>query len=288
MARTIAQIQQAIIDAKNADTNLSGLSSTSNVAIWRLWTYIVAFCQWTIETFFDLHVTEVKSIIATQKPHTLQWYATMAKAFQYGDALAVDSDTYAVIDTTKQIVNYAAATEYKDGIKGLRIKIATLSGGSLAKIVDPQLTAFKAYMAQIKDAGVRLTIDSNDPDSLKLSLNIYYDALVLDSNGKRLDSTNDTPVQNAIDTFLESIDFNGLYINYELLQAIKSVDGVVIPELISAQASYGTRPYVPLFPAYIDSSGALIDVGYTPDAGYLRIFNRNTDLSLNFIPHGII
>ncbi|MGN6568224.1 MAG: hypothetical protein ACTHJ0_09740 [Flavipsychrobacter sp.] len=281
MARTIAQIQQAIIDAKTADPNLSDLSSTSNVAIWRLWTYIVAFCQWTLETYFDLHVNEVKGIIAAQKPHTLQWYVTIAKAFQYGYSLAVDSDTYSIIDPTAQIVNYAAAIEYTDGIKGLRIKVATLNVSSLAPLSTPQLTAFTAYMQQIKDAGVRLSITSGNPDSLKLSLNIYYDALVLDGTGARLDGTANTPVQDAIDAFLANIDFNGLYVNYELLEALKAVDGVIIPELTNAQANYGIRPYVTLFPTYTD-------IGYIPDAGYLKIYNRTTDLTLNFIPHGII
>jgi len=279
MARTIAQIQQAIIDAKNADVNLSGLSSTSNVAIWRLWTYIVAFCQWTIETFFDLHVAEVKGIIATQKPHTLQWYATMAKAFQYGDALAVDSDTYAVIHTTKQIVNYAAAIEYTNGIKGLRIKVATFSGGSLAALSSPQLTAFTAYMQTIKDAGVRLTMTTANPDSLKLNLNIYYNALVLDNTGARLDGSASTPVQDAIDNYLENLPFNGLYINFELLEALKAVDGVIIPELVSAQYYY----------TGIAGGGyTAIATECSPDAGYIRVLNRTTDLTLNFIAHGLI
>src|SRR5690348_4720476 len=116
MARTISQIQQALLDQVAADSTLSSLlTSTSNVAIWRLWTYVVAFCQWTIETLFDQHVAEVTNIIATQKPHTLQWYVTMAKQFQYGDSLVADSDIYAVLDPSKQIISYAAATEVFKG-----------------------------------------------------------------------------------------------------------------------------------------------------------------------------
>src|SRR6185437_7509442 len=115
MARTISQIQQSIIDAKNADPVLSLLlTSTSNVAIWTLWTYIVAVCQWTSENLFDQHVAEVNNIIATMKPHTLQWYVTMAKAFQFGYSLPADNDTYdntgidPSVITASQVVNYAA------------------------------------------------------------------------------------------------------------------------------------------------------------------------------------
>ncbi|MBS1690085.1 MAG: hypothetical protein JSS96_15250, partial [Bacteroidetes bacterium] len=203
--------------------------------------------------------------------------ATIAKAFQYGYSLAVDSDTYSVIDTTAQIVNYAAAIEYTNGLKGLRIKVAALSGGALVPLSTPQLTAFTAYMQVVKDAGVRITITTANADSLKLNLNIYYNALVLDGTGARLDGTAATPIQDAIDNYLENLPFNSLYINFELLEALKDVDGVIIPELISAQSYYtGTPGYVP------------IATEYTPDAGYIRVITRSTDLTLNFIPHGLI
>src|ERR1019366_6918228 len=114
MARSIAQIQSAIVAAKTADGTLSGLTSSSNVAIWLLWTYVVAVCQWTLENLFDAHKSEVNSLIATQKPHTLQWYVTMAKAFQYGVTLPSDTDVYTVVppvDLTVLVVQFAAAVE---------------------------------------------------------------------------------------------------------------------------------------------------------------------------------
>lgn len=270
MARTISQIQQEIIDKVDADATLGTmLTSTSNVAIWRLWTYVVAFCQWTLESLFDLHVNEVTSIIATQKPHTLQWYVTKAKQFQYGDSLITDTDSYATIDSVKQIVSYAAAVEI---FKGIRLKIAKTTGDDLTFLTTTELTAFKSYMSYVKDAGVRMYIDSNSADSLVLNLNIYYNALVLDNTGKRLDGTNDTPVQDAVDTFLKNLPFNGLYINYRLLSALAAVDGVVIPEIVSAQTTYGALPLTS------------VESEYQPDAGYLRI-NDPADLTIIFIPH---
>ena len=63
MARNLNDIQQSILDKKtetttlstlevlttNEKNSLSGLTSTSKVAIWRLWVYIVAFAIWTLE-----------------------------------------------------------------------------------------------------------------------------------------------------------------------------------------------------------------------------------------------
>src|ERR1700722_4092716 len=114
MARTIAEIQASIVSAKVADSTLSGLTSTSSVAVWLLWTWVAATCQWVTESLFDAHVNEVQGILGNQKQHTLEWYATMAKAFQYGVTLPPDTDVYAVVppvDLTVLIVAYAAAVE---------------------------------------------------------------------------------------------------------------------------------------------------------------------------------
>jgi hypothetical protein len=270
MARTISEIQQALLNQVAADSTLSSqLTSTSNVAIWRLWTYVVAFCQWTLEVLFDQHVAEINNIVATQKAHTLQWYVAMAKKFQYGDNLVQDADYYDPVNTTNQIITYAAATELNNG---LRIKVAKTVGSDLAPLITAEKTAFTAYMNLVKDAGVRLNITSGSPDSLKLTLNIYYNALVLDNMGQRLDGTANTPVQDAIGDYLKTLPFNGLYTNFALLNAIAAVDGVVIPDLVSAQANYGSTLYVN------------IDPEYKPDSGYLRIINP-TDLVLYFFAH---
>jgi hypothetical protein len=148
MARTIVQIQQEIKAAKVADSTLSGLTSTSITAMWLLWTYVVATCQWTLENLFDAHKDEVSGIIANQKPHTLQWYVMMAKLFQYGVILPADSDVYPTptSDPLVAIVKYAAAVE----LSGLvRIKAAKASSGILTQLTPTELTAFSAYMNRI-------------------------------------------------------------------------------------------------------------------------------------------
>lgn len=270
MARTIQQIQQSIIDAKNADSTLSGLNSTSNVAIWRLWTYIVAVCMWTIENLFDAHKAEVGGIITNMKPHTLQWYVNKAKAYQYGDSLPDGSDTYAVIDTTKQVVAYAAAQEDITS-RRLRIKTAVLSGNSLAPLTDAQLAGLTAYMQLVKDAGVFLNVTTGVADRLVLDITIYYDALVLDAGGKRLDGTSDTPVKDAIQVYLDNLPFNGLFTVMRLVDALQAVDGVVIPTINSAQATYAALPLQNII------------TEYRPDAGYLNI--ADADLTITYVAH---
>ena len=281
MARSIAQIQQAIVDAKNADpvigtSGTNPLSSNSAVAVWYLWTYIVAVCQWTLESLFDAHKSEVQGIIATQEPHTLQWYVIMAKAFQYGVALPADSDKYAIVppaDPTMLIIQNAAAVELTNLV---RIKVAKISGGILAPMASGEMTAFSAYMARVKDAGVRLQLTSGSADNLQLKLTVYYDPLVLDNTGARLDGTASTPVMDAINGFLADLPFNGLFVLNNLIAVLQGVDGVRIGDVVSAQANYGATPYVPI--AY----------EYTPDAGYMKLDVTYFNANVSYTAHGPI
>jgi len=275
MARSIAQIQAAIVAQVQSDPTLGpSLTSTSVVAIWNLWTYVVAVCQWTLEHLFDTHKDEVWGIIATQKPHSLQWYVTMAKAFQYGVALPADSDTYAVIppaDPTILIVSNAAAVEL---VNLVRIKAAKMVSGSLAPLSVMELTAFTAYMARIKDAGVRLQCTSGTADTFQPAMIIYYDPLVLKSDGSRIDSTATTPVKDAVNTFLDTLPFNGIFILNSFIAAMQAVPGVVIADIQSVQAFYGSVTPV------------AIDVQYTPDAGYMALDTTWFAAHVHHIPYG--
>jgi len=273
MARTIAQIQQQIIDTKNADPILSTyVWSDSRVAIWRLWTYVVAVCIWTLESLFDYHKSEVEGIIAAQKPHTLQWYVSKAKLFQYGMTLPPNSDSYAVpsTDPLVAIVKYAAAVELPNMI---RVKVAKETGGSLASLSAPELSAFAAYMNRIKDAGVRLQPTSDNPDNLQLVLTIYYDPLVLTSTGARIDGSSTTPVLTAINNFLTSLPFNGVFVLNNLIAALQAVDGVRIGQVLSAQANYAATPYVP------------IPVKYTPDSGYMALDETYFSANITYVAY---
>ena len=280
MARTIAQIQQSIIDAKNADATLSGLTSTSSVAKWNLWAYIVATCQWVTETLFDAHKAEVSAIISAGKAHTLNWYVLKAKAFQFGYSLPVDaggnatSDVYDIVDPTAMVVNMAAAVEQLP-LNRVRIKVASTSGGALAATAGPAMTALTAYMNQIKDAGVRLVITTGAADNLQLVLTILYDATVLDSTGARLDGSAATPVKDAINAFLTSLPFNGVFILGAMEDAIKAVEGVTVAIVGLAQANYAMTPYVAITGQYV------------PDAGYMNLDGGFFDGNVNYMPYTV-
>jgi hypothetical protein len=276
MARTIAVIHQSLIDATQADLTLGGeLTSESKVAIWRLKLYVVAVCHWTIENLRDIFKADVNNTIATLKPHTPKWYAQKALAFQFGYDLPADSDVYdntGIDDATiaaSKCIAYVAVIEQD---KFLRIKVAALNGGDLAQVPGDKLTAFIAYMQKIKDAGVKLLITSGSPDGLKQTADIYYNPLVLNENGNRLDGTSNTPVQDAWKKYLKNLPFNGVYALQSLQDQLQLVEGVNLINIKSALSKYGALPYTGFA------------VFYVPDAGYLR-FLDDADLALTFIPY---
>ncbi len=263
MARKIDEIYLAILQEKNLHTELDELNSTSKVAVFNLWAYIVAVVMWTLENLFDQHKAEIDQKIAMLKPHSPQWYRENALQFQYGQTLVPESGTY---DNTglsaqqieqRKIIKQAAVTEI-DG--KLRIKVAKELDGEFVPLDnDDELPAFKEYIGMKKDAGVRITTDSLPADLLKLELDIWYNPLVLRVDGSRIDGSNQEPVKSAINNYLRNLPFNGEYANTRLVDELQKVDGLVYPVIKTSQAKYGLLPYTQ------------IDEKYIPDAGYMRI-----------------
>ena len=272
MARTIQEIQNLILQAKAQEPALNELNSTSKVAIWRLWVYIIAVAIWSLEKLFDQHRADIDKRLAELKPHTARWYRSKALAFQYGFDLLPDSDkfnnqghTEEAIEASK-IVKYSAVIESKNEGR-LIVKIAGEQGEQLQPITDAQKQAFEAYLQEIKDAGVRLSVVNYQPDVLHLQMKIIYDPLVLDSNGQSIIHAT-KPVEETIKSYLKRLPFNGELVLAHLIDALQQAEGVKIPHLVLAQSKN------------ITSSGEYgafetIEISKIPTAGYFTIDNFN-------------
>ena len=273
MARSIQDIQQLIYAQKAQEPALENLNSTSKVAIWRLWVYIISVAIWSLEKLFDLHRTDIDKRLTELKPHTARWYRSKALAFQYGFSLSLDGDKYddnqwftkEQIEASK-IIKYSAVVESKNEGR-LIVKIAGEQDDTLQPITDVQKQAFEAYLQEIKDAGVRLSVVNYQPDILHLQMKIVYDPLVLDSNGQSI--TNATkPVETAIKDYLKRLPFNGELVLAHLIDTLQQAEGVKIPHLVLAQSKN------------ITSSGEYgafetIEISKIPTAGYFTIDNYN-------------
>lgn len=284
MARTIAVIKIDIEAQFMANEALAGYygfavgddfkSTFSVVSLESVLLYIMAYCSFVVESLFDTHKAEVSDTIDAMKPHTRNWYETMAKAFLFGYSLQEDADSYdtsTLTDdqiTAAKVVKYAAAVE-KSGI--VYLKIAGGDNSNRAPITGAQQTAFEAYIKDVKDAGVVVEVVNSAPQYFGLVLAIYYDPMVLDSQGLRL--TDGTyPVKSAIKDFVSNLKFNGEYRNAALVDTLQDIDGVVIPELALSRWSND------------GNSWEVVDAKITPDSGYFKIYD-DTHLNITYIPY---
>ena len=272
MARSIQEIQNIILQAKTQEPVLESLNSTSKVAIWRLWVYIIAVAIWSLEKLFDQHRADIDKRLAELKAHTARWYRSKALAFQYGFDLLPDSDTFnnqghteEAIEASK-IVKYSAVIESKNEGR-LIVKIAGEQGEQLQPITEPQKQAFEAYLQEIKDAGVRLSVVNYQPDILHLQMKIVYDPLVLDSNGQSIIHAT-KPVEETIKSYLKRLPFNGELVLAHLIDALQQAEGVKIPHLVLAQSKNitGSGGY---------GAFETIEISKIPTAGYFTIDNFN-------------
>ena len=245
--------------------------SVESVLIW-----IVAACVAVVENMMDWHKKEIDTKIARERYGHAGWYEQMALKFRYGenlnvnyteepDAGAADGDfsesvEYVDGDLTAdeieemQIVKYAYCEDDEDGI-GVVLKIAKDDNGSFAALSNAEKSAFDAYIKRIKPAGVPVAVISDAAKALSLGLTIYYNPLVLDGAGNRINGSG-KPVEEAITGYIHSIGFNGWFTEQALVDAVQEADGVEI---------------VGFDYAIVNATGETITHRYRPYSGHVRV-----------------
>lgn len=288
MARTIQQIfneqkEEAIRLAteQSNDEALEMFNNTSKVSLWRLLFYVFAFSAWSLEKVFDSFVDLVNGIIAALTPHSLRWYRTKALAFQFGFDLIAETDKYDNAGKTadeieeSKMVKYAAVNEAQvDGRRVLLIKVAGVDGsGVLQQLPSIQEAAFAAYMERVKDAGNMLIIYNRIADILKTEVDVFYNPLVLDANGNRLDGLAGKPVEDAANGYLLTLPFNGEFSNAAFVDALQNAYGVDNKNVFlkSMQRKINETDYQAVGNTFI------------PDAGYTKFDEGG--LIINYIAH---
>lgn len=281
MARSIEEIQAEIYGRIAASSVLSqNLTSTSNVAVWRTIIYVVAYAINLLEQIFDVHTQEVEDRIAETRVHNRRWYREAALAFMFGYSLNPETDTYDLpdditdeeIEAAKIVANAAPIRMVVDGHGVIRMKLVKMTGDEYAPLNAEELTAFMDYIDQVTDAGSQVLPTSNLPDDLKINIDVYYNAQVLNAAGQRLDGSTLTPVPDAVKSYLKSIDFNGRLILSHLDDVIEAVDGVEVVNFNSAHTKYANWSY----DETTQPNAGLVNEIRTPDSGYLKLDEENT------------
>ncbi len=204
MARTINDIQQSIIT--DLQTYFPKLS-TSKVAEWRLWTYVVAAAIHAFEIILDLFRQEVDELTAKITPGTKLWYAEMCYRFQNGHTLVFDKNT---------------AQFYKM----ISIRVAKTDGeGRIIPLDDSERRNLADYIDTIHTTGIPTTIVSTTADTIRYNLEVYYDPAVPSSVVRE-------QVGQALETFKTSLSFDAVFYAQRLVDAVMHAEGVVTVKVV--------------------------------------------------------
>lgn len=226
-----------------------------NLSVESILFYVFAVAAWTLEKLFDSYRVEVDSRIDEIIPHRPKWYRDKVLDFMKDHVLIPETDRY---DTTgmsedaiaaAKVVKHAVASESEDASL-LTIKVAGEEGGRRCKLDTETERQLAAYIAEIKDAGVRPALVNADPDRFNCEVDIYYDPMLVAQ-------TVETACREAIREYIENLPFNGEYTNMALVDELQKVEGVKIVEFKGASTS----------PAG-ESITTAIDARTVPVAGY--------------------
>jgi len=256
MAQSVNDIQNQILTAITANVNLQALTSPSQTAYYRLWTFISAVNYQIEQQMWDETQVQLQQLLFQNAPGTPQWLANQVLQYQYGYVVQLNSNYqpyYPIIDTGATIVTQVAVNT--DASNNVLVKVATGSIGALSPLTQDQLDGLTSYIDAISFCGVNVITTTADADRLYVPATIYY-------NGQYLSGTVLTNVVSAITEYCYGIPFDGKIFLSQLETAILAVAGVEDLTFGSVSARQATNPYgteqVPVTRTYLTTAGYII------------------------------
>ena len=271
MRRTIQQIQNSILTAIQNDPVLSGLNSTSQVAIYRLWTYIIATAMSTEESLNDQFKIDTENISKYLAPATPSWIQNQVFLFQYSNAnpQVVQLDTvnftpyYTIINNAYKIVtNCSVNNGY---LNTVNIKVAKGPTTAPIPLTNSELSALNYYLQLIKPSGLVYNCISTNADRLKMGVTVKYLGVY--------SSTIRTNLLNTYTNYLQNLPFNGSIVLIDLVIALRQVPGVIdiVVNNVVARADAISYPYG----TTMINSNQWITPEYTTYSGYMSDENTS-------------
>lgn len=266
MARTTREIYEAMLRQKESRSELAELNSNSVASIWRLLLWVVASAMNVAEQLWEEWRGRLAAELATQVPHRASWYAWKATQYVQGLPLIAGSDEYDLTGLSdseveqRRVVKYAAAIESRDASR-LYVKVAGEdAGGRRAPLAADVAVQVSAYLQEVKDAGVRVTLVNQPADAYSCAVRVLYDPMLSPE-------VVSAGVRSAVREYVENLAFNGEYSNMALIDAVQGVQGVKIAELERATVT--------------DAESGVergVNVRYTPVAGYMEAVDVEVNL----------
>ncbi len=273
MNKNFEEILAELLEEKGKRSELAEIDSTSKTSIWQKLFECFAWVLYNFSLAAQLHLQEIREIIADQKVFSLRRYRYEALRFQYGFDLIEETDQFkpsyiengieTMADEEKiqqsKVVKYAACNRVIDG--GRAKIVMKIAPEIMDDIFSSEvMAAFSKYIEEISPAGDHVTVINYLPDMLKFAFRIKYDPMVLHSDGMNI-LTAKFPVQEAINQFLKNLPFNGELSVQKLEASILAVDGVEDLQTLSIQTKWidpgnnGYGMYQPVNMSVIPASG---------------------------------
>jgi len=276
MSRTVAVIQKQIIDTIASDPNMVYTDennivrnityNTSNRAMWRAWTHVVAVCVAILEQLMDVYQASIEVLVAKSAAASSVWIQSKMFDFQYDLTtpqivqLINTIPVYPNIDPTKRITTACAVSV--NIANTVKIKVA--KSNPFQAFDSLQLASAQDYIDTIGDAGIDYNVISLDADRLLIEANIYfkgqYSAIISKSV---IDMLNAYLQNNSI------TNFDGALKMSDLENVIRSVDGVLDVVLINVYGRANTASPPPATNYILIQNQTLVNRLYNPVAGYM-------------------
>lgn len=227
MSRTLSDIYNSAVQKRNEYLNLNSLNNDSKMSIINAITYTVSSVVYSFETLLDTFMVDFANIMAGRIHGTAAYYANAMKKWQYGDSLVVDesgtSFYYQNEDSSKCLITRVSYeeqynTDYKDNV--LILKVAKGEGNSLEQLSYEELLSARAYMNQIKFAGVKTRVVSRKGDVLVPRLTVYYDGAISEDEMY-------TNIETALSDYIENMSFDSNVYVQKIIDAIQSAEHVM-------------------------------------------------------------
>lgn len=178
------------------------------------------------EFLWDAYKQDIEAMLLKTYPGTVAWYHDLVMNFQYNG---------------EKIIKHAAIVEQ---FPNLQVKVNG-ANYEVYHTESDQMAALRAELAQKKFAGTYISIISRAADDVRPQLKIWVDASLFDSNGQLLSNGNKL-IEQAIDSYLASVLYNGSMNKNKLLDAIQDVPGVVDVLLVGVEITTGEATVINL------------------------------------------
>ena len=248
MARSIDLIRNGLVAALKSSAIAVGLPIVPEN--WSMTDYkllildTVASACGIEEQLWDAYSSDIDRKVALAAPETgLWWQNQLINVFQFNSSnpqvvniLPDFSIGYPNPNNSYKIIKYCSVNFITYG--RIQLKVAAQVGGLPADVDTVYgagtLDTVRSFVNTISDTSIIKVVRSGQSDKLFMQLDVYFNgiyAAVIQSN-----------VISAINNFLQSIPFDGVFLLSKLETAILSVSGVNDCVLINIQARADTTP----------------------------------------------